>query len=600
MPRSFSNWNERRRPDLSLFTVPANPDQDGDISGIPISNASQGPVDELEALIAGLLEDGSPIMSPGSNLNSPKSSPIGPRPDQVQASCQALALPVGQPLGTATTAVTTTATAYSTDQDTCNSHHVHGTVHVQAQAELPKPQRGPATTLPAAEFLWAPAETCLVTADLHGNAINRAAMPAHGVLPLRVHIELHPPLLYWADRRQWMWHKKWALPTVTVRIERTAIVTANGGTAAPVIPPNAVERMYVNVTAGTMHDDATVLENQGLGGDCQRLLQLGPNGAAEASFTRLVFTQTSFNCGNRPFHIVVTLLAAPPRTDNGADGMLAAFPPPPGAPPPLVTTPLIPLACVCSSPVRVDARKRSKGERPEAAADDVRLVSRQRPAGGAGNATAAPAAAPASVAHNQGGAHPLSQSHSAQGGGQAGIPRSLTDGDGGSDLRFSARTLMDATSDAVVELRPDGVVVQMLSSTAFGYTPAQILGRSFLSICHTDEHPAILQTMQALLMMNLRQVGRGVVDSAGPAPSTIAIPKTVRMLHRVIVGLNGDRTAETVAVDTILSVTAATLAGSSPETLLLCARRALPVGVDPSSPSFSFRIFPWAAYDSAS
>ena len=474
-------------------------------------------------------------------------------------------------------------------------------VHVQAQAELPKPQRNPSTTLPAADFLWSPAETCLVSADLHGNAINRAAMPSSGALPLRVHVELHPPLLYWADRRQWMWHKKWALPTVTVRIERTA--TANGGStpgSTPAIPPNAIERMYVNVTAGTMHDDATILENQGLGGDCQRLLQLGPNGAAEASFTRLVFTQTSFNCGNRAFHIVVTLLAAPPRTDSGADGMLAAFPPPPGAPPPLVTTPLIPLACICSSPVRVDARKRSKGERPEAAADDVRLVSRQRPGtgGGGGNSTAPPAAAPAT-------AHPLSPScgnqlhgHAGQSG--TGISRSLTDGDGGSDLRFSALTLMDATSDAVVELRPDGVVVQMLSSTAFGYTPAQILGRSFLSICHTDEHPAILQTMQALLMMNLRQVGRGVVDAAGTGPNAVAIPKTVRMLHRVIVGLNGDRTAETVAVDTILSVTQATLAGSSPETLLLCARRALPVGVDPSSPSFSFRIFPWAAYDSTS
>jgi len=36
------------------------------------------------------------------------------------------------------------------------------------------------------------------------------------------------------------------------------------------------------------------------------------------------------------------------------------------------------LACVCSPPIIVDARKRTKGERPDADANDVRLVQRQR------------------------------------------------------------------------------------------------------------------------------------------------------------------------------------------------------------------------------
>ena len=80
--------------------------------------------------------------------------------------------------------------------------------------------------------------------------------------------------------------------------------------------------------------------------------------------------------------------------------------------------------------------------------------------------------------------------------------QALTDGDGGIDLRFSARALMDATSDAVVVVRADGVIVQILSSTVFGYTPSQLLGRSFLTICQADEHPGLLQTMQALLAMN--------------------------------------------------------------------------------------------------
>ena len=39
---------------------------------------------------------------------------------------------------------------------------------------------------------------------------------------------------------------------------------------------------------------------------------------------------------------------------------------------------MVALACMCSSPIVVDARKRTKGERPEADASDVRLVQRQR------------------------------------------------------------------------------------------------------------------------------------------------------------------------------------------------------------------------------
>ena len=166
----------------------------------------------------------------------------------------------------------------------------------------------------------------------------------------------------------------------------------------------------------------------------------------------------------------------------------------------------------------------------------------------------------------------------------------LTDGDGGSDLRFSARSLMDATSDAMVELRPDGVVVQVLSSTAFGYTPSQLLGRSILTICYTEEHPALLQTMQALLMLNVQAQAAAAGASAAPG---LTMPRTVRMLHRVIVGLGGPRTAEPVAVDSIVSIAAPTRSGGQAQTLLLCARRALPMGPGPTDPNFAFQIFPW-------
>ena len=46
--------------------------------------------------------------------------------------------------------------------------------------------------------------------DSHGHSIDRTALPQLGTSGLRVRIELQPPLLYWADRRQWMWHKKCA------------------------------------------------------------------------------------------------------------------------------------------------------------------------------------------------------------------------------------------------------------------------------------------------------------------------------------------------------------------------------------------------------
>ena len=242
---------------------------------------------------------------------------------------------------------------------------------------------------------------------------------------------------------------------------------------------------------------------------------------------------------------------------------------------------LKPLVCICSSPVRVDARKRSKGERPEASEDDIRLVNRQRPAGSAAQGTGAPSA-------QSGNASASAASSAGDGSADASALRLDT------DTRFTTRALIDATSDAFIEVRPDGVVVQMLSSTAFGYTPAQLLGRSLLTICHTDEQPGLLQTMQALLMM---ACAARSAERAGASAAAVpnAVPRTVRMLHRVIVGLGGERTAEAVAVDSIVSVTEAAADGTDPKTLLLNSRRALPVDANPGAASFSFRIFPWPA-----
>ena len=95
---------------------------------------------------------------------------------------------------------------------------------------------------------------------------------------------------------------------------------------------------------------------------------------AEAVFTRLLFQSTSFHCHGRPFHLVVTVLSAPPHLPPTAVSPAAvpAFPAPGG----VYAAPygegggvanigansmvLRTLACLCSSPVLVDARKRSK------------------------------------------------------------------------------------------------------------------------------------------------------------------------------------------------------------------------------------------------
>ena len=71
-----------------------------------------------------------------------------------------------------------------------------------------------------------------------------------------------------------MWHKKWALPTLTVRVRQRA------GVAQQLAPG---ERLYAYVSAGTLRDEEPGLHDKGLGGECQRLLELSSQGSAEVS-----------------------------------------------------------------------------------------------------------------------------------------------------------------------------------------------------------------------------------------------------------------------------------------------------------------------------
>ena len=158
-----------------------------------------------------------------------------------------------------------------------------------------------------------------------GGCRNLIATDAAGVLvrqptmwpAVQLQVQLQLPLLYWAERRRWMWHKKWTLPKLHVLVSCDG-KPVGGGYMFPGEPP-----VYAVVSAGTLRDgsegEGGSLHDQGLGGECQRRLVAG-----ETTFSSLLFRHTSFNCGNRPFHLVVTVLApahhplaARPDVDSG-------------------------------------------------------------------------------------------------------------------------------------------------------------------------------------------------------------------------------------------------------------------------------------------
>ena len=452
----------------------------------------------------------------------------------------------------------------------------------------PPAEKAPA---PPVELAWNALQSCLVTADCHGTLIVPMPLPDP---KLNVKIELSPQLLYWSARRQWMWHKKWALPSLTVRVSRDpadpADSTANMADATS-------ESFHIMVTAGTLRDAEPVLHNQGLGGVCQRSVLLPPGShGVEVSFTRLLFQQTSFNVGNHPFRLMVSILAAP-KADHKRKG-------------------LVPLACYCSDPVLVDARKRSKGERPDAKDDDVRLMQRSRPAlnlsgQGPENDMSHP-----SQQHSQKLPHHLSPdsipppqgaSDARLGSWISGMLSGWGGGSQTSDISAVASknpALMDASGDAFCEVRADGVIINFLSSTVFGYLPSELLGRSILTVCHPDDHAGLLQTLQALLVLH---AGCGQFNPQHNARDSLkngqvagSVPRSVRVLHRIVAGLGqgsdssglgGLRRPETITADTILTMNRSSLpVGMIPQTIIMCSRCALPILADPTN--FSFQVLP--------
>ena len=146
-------------------------------------------------------------------------------------------------------------------------------------------------------FTWSECHN-LISTDAAGVLVRQPS-----VWPLQevqVQLQLQLPLLFWAERRRWMWHKKWTLPKLRVHVSYDG--KSMGGTTLADEPP-----VYAIISAGTLHDGSNGigLYDKGLGGgECQRQLIGG-----ETTFSSLLFQNTSFNCGTRPFHLVVTVLA---------------------------------------------------------------------------------------------------------------------------------------------------------------------------------------------------------------------------------------------------------------------------------------------------
>ena len=129
---------------------------------------------------------------------------------------------------------------------------------------------------------------------------------------VRLQVQLQLPLLYWAERHSWMWHKKWTLPKLHMR------VTCDGKPVGGVALPGGEPPVYVLVSAGTIPEggDGTTggyttpngvsMYDQGLGGECQRRLVSG-----KATVSSLLFQNTSFNCGTPAWSKIVSSLAVP-------------------------------------------------------------------------------------------------------------------------------------------------------------------------------------------------------------------------------------------------------------------------------------------------
>ena len=141
----------------------------------------------------------------------------------------------------------------------------------QTSTEGESPE-SPSTACEPTPFTWSECRN-LISTDAVGVLVRQPS--AWPVMNVQLQLQLQLPLLFWAERRRWMWHKKWTLPKLHVKVTCNG-KPVGGGWAANGSNPGDEPPVYVVISAGTLHDgsDGIGLYDKGLGGECQRRLTL--------------------------------------------------------------------------------------------------------------------------------------------------------------------------------------------------------------------------------------------------------------------------------------------------------------------------------------
>ena len=301
MPRSFSGGGFRARPDPKLFAVPYQPEKA--FKEPEHENETDAhSIEDLTNWVDNLLEN-----EAAQFVEQEMSTPPEPSPDKYpftgaavqpmrklpgtfaldpfidQANVWGAQDPLGPVAGTRPPCVLTGPGA-----------QVETGVAIQQPPTESEPEE-------EARFEWLQLTSPLITEDAHGASVKQCTLTGAGGRTYVMRITPNSPLLFWSARRMWMWHRKWTLPAMRVDVEVVG--------PPHVGPP---PKLSVMITAGTLPGGAEHLHDAGLDGECQRQLKLDASGRGWVHFSHLLFKHTSFNCGSRPFHLVVTLLAEQP------------------------------------------------------------------------------------------------------------------------------------------------------------------------------------------------------------------------------------------------------------------------------------------------
>ena len=224
-----------------------------------------------------------------------------------------------------------------------------------------------------------------------------------------------------------------------------------------------------------------------------------------------------------------------------------------------------------SCPVHVDARKRCKGERANAADGDVRLLQRhqagltvhggqKQAAGAKAPASAAPASASAPAPASASWPWPSASNPISGlldrwcGGMQATSPLSTP-----SFPRVQESTMhtvqgvstFQSADDAIFEINFESAVLSVISPSAFGYSAQELVGQPLLAITPPRQHSQLLHALQTML-----QLENMLAMMSSPSTNTeSAANYSIRVIHHVIAGLGSlSRRTELVAVNSLITL----------------------------------------------